>query len=141
MCATACSRDFRSEAISEAVAVHDFNPGFDEVVHELGKVVILGVKFAVGTKDGVGTENQIYAGGCPDLTSAAAFYDVVQGLRGWNPLETHVGEVDKEIVAEYAFTMGENTMFAVLVIAVEHAKSANERGHFGSSQPHELCAV
>ena len=66
---------FRGEV--EAVCVHDFGPGRDEVVDEFFFGVVRGVDLGDGAELGVGAEDEIDGGGGPLYLSAFQFTSFV----------------------------------------------------------------
>ena len=55
LCRKASGADEQKTALFQvkAISIHDFGPGFDEILNKLFLVVILRIHFSVGTQDGV----------------------------------------------------------------------------------------
>jgi hypothetical protein len=62
-------------------------------------------------------------------------------VRGGNPGVRHVRQVDEEVVRQRPFAVGEHAVLGAAVVGAHHAHAADQHGHFGRGQAHQLRAV
>ena len=84
----------------EVIGIHDFVPGGNEVAHELGVVVVLGIDFGDGAQLGVGTKDQVDAGGSSYRGAADAVLGDITVVTTLFPLDFHAQQRFEPAVVE-----------------------------------------
>ena len=127
----------------EAVSVHDFVPGGNEVADKLGAGVALGVDFSQRTKLRIGAKEEVHARRRPlDIAGGAvAEFKLFFEGRGRFDDVAHVEQVDEEVVGERLGAGGEDAVLGFAVVGVEHAQAADEHSHLGGGEAEELGFV
>ena len=89
------------------------------------------------------TKDQIDTGTCPLQVTACAIttFEDFLFLRICLPFCTHVQQIDEEVCGQYARSISEDTVLRLIVIGIQHTHTADQCGHFWSSQGHELSLV
>ena len=115
----------------EAVEVHYFIPNRDKIFNELLLRIVLSVDLCEGAEFGVGAKGEIHSGASPLYLAGFAVVSLIETTNsGGFPVDIHIGEMNKEVICQDAWFIGEHPVLGVTEVSIEHTHAADEGGHF-----------
>src|SRR6187402_1826524 len=122
-----------SSAQVEAIEVHYFGPGRDEVAYELFVRVGAAIDLRYGSQHGARAEDEIDTGSGP-LELVGFPITPFERISGGLPAGVHVQQIDEEVIGQRGRRLREDTIQRLSRIGAEHAQATDQHGQLGRGQ-------
>ena len=124
------------------VQLHHLHPCLHEVLNKALSAVCLGIDLHNRPQLAIGSKDKVSAGCRPAQAAISPVTALVEiSVRTRAPCRVHIEQIDEEIRAQHANSIGEDAMTAAATVGAEHPQTSHENREFRRAQSQLLGPI